>query len=80
MNTAEFIIRTPIWKDRSVGLDSTKIKEHNLVQILVTDKTGKKLYPHTYYVDKDTLDKCPTQKLPHGVTLKLIKIAEMKIK
>lgn len=47
----KFDIQVPIWKDGGkVGLATHKVVEHNVVNILATDKDGNRLYPNSYYI------------------------------
>jgi len=78
-DTANFVIKEPIWKDRSVGLAVRDVKEHNLVRIAYKEKSGKQTYPYLYYVSGETLKKKPTGN-SGGTLVYFMPIAEMQIR
>ena len=47
-------IRKPLWNNRKVGIATDRITDEGvLVEILYKDTSGKKIYPHLYYMEKD---------------------------
>lgn len=75
-----FNIKVPIWGGRKVGLAVHKIEDDNLVNILVQDKDGKRLYPKTYYISGDKAHTYPLQDVKNtAVTLHVIPINELEI-
>lgn len=45
-----FIIKTPIWGGRKVGLASYKVGTHNEIRIEQRDKNGELIYPQPLYI------------------------------
>lgn len=77
--TSHFKINEPIWKTpRSVGLDNTKIGNHNSVEILYKKKDGTRLYQFTYYIRGESARKYPIKEW-HGTKLYIIPIEDMEI-
>ena len=72
-------IRSPRWKQRVVGIASFRVKEHNEIDIVKTDKEGKRYYPDTYYASRATIEACEVQTLPSGVKLYLVPINSLEV-
>jgi len=74
-----FVINTPIWKGRKVGLAEDKMFTPLLaIQILYKNKQRKREYPHTYYIEKEKALTYPVQYLK-GHKLRIIPIGDLKI-
>ena len=72
-------IRFPIWNTRSIGIaESRLVPGENLVEILYTDKSGKRVYPNTYSVSRERMLECPVQ-FTKGVKLRIIPISELTV-
>lgn len=72
-------IRSPRWKERVVGIAKFRVGTHNSIDIMATDKTGKRYYPDTYYISGADIAKHEVQKLPQGVEVYLVPISELTI-
>jgi len=68
-------ILKPRWKQRVVGIANYKIGNHNAIDILATDKEGKRYYPYTLYASGETIENCETQYLDNGTLLYLVPIS-----
>jgi hypothetical protein len=72
-------IRSPIWKyPRSVGIAEGRIIDDLEIEILYETRSGVRLYPGRYYIDREKALTYPTQILPSGVILRIIPIADLK--
>ena len=56
------VIKSPVWKTRSVGVADYKVTDDLLVNISYKDKTGAKLF-NNFVVKKDFAKKCPIQRV-----------------
>ena len=73
-----YSIKTPIWKTKSIGIAEQRLNVDLLVEIEYKQTDGKRLYPHTYIVRKNAVDKYPKQ-LVKGNNLVIIPISELEI-
>ena len=73
-----YSIKTPIWKTKSIGIAEQRLNGDLLVEIEYKQTNGKRLYPHTYIVRKNAVDKYPRQ-LVKGNNLVIIPISELEI-
>jgi hypothetical protein len=73
-----YSIKTPIWKTKSIGIAEQRLNDDLLVEIEYKQTDGKRLYPHTYIVRKNSVDKYPKQ-LVKGNNLVIIPISELEI-
>lgn len=66
---SKFDIKIPIWKHgRMVGLNVKNVSQHNVVNILWTNKDGERIYPNPMYVPLDKVQACeiePVKKYPN---------------
>jgi len=76
-----FNIKAPIWGGRKVGLATHKIDTHNEVNILKTDASGQRIYPHPFYISGVKARTYPIQPVPSNPHIKLyiIPIEDMEI-
>ena len=72
------MIKTPIWKTKSIGIATQRLDDDLLVEIEYKQSDGNRLYPYTYIVRKDTTDKYPKQRVM-GNDLVIIPISELEI-
>lgn len=72
-------ILKPRWKQRVVGVANFRVGTHNAIDIVKTDKEGKRYYPQTLYGSGDMIRSCETQTLPSGVLLYLVPIANLEV-
>lgn len=70
-----FVIKEPIWKTRSIGLDREKIEKNSTVEITYKDKKGERLYPWIYEIP-EVIDHYPTQ-IVKGHVLYIIPIIDL---
>ena len=68
-------IKEPIWKNRSVGIDSEKIGPILTVMIDYKDKEGALVFPHTYRMKGLVARTYPTMKIK-GHDLHIIPIKD----
>lgn len=68
----------PRWKQRVVGIASYRVKNHNAIDIMATDKEGKRYYPDTYYASGKMIKSCETQNLDDGTVLYLVPISKLE--
>lgn len=66
-----FEIRKPVWGGRKVGLASYKIAAHNRIDILYTDKAGRRIYPLPLYISGADARKYPVQAVRNNPNVKL---------
>lgn len=76
-----FEIRKPVWGGRKVGLASYKIAAHNRIDILYTDKEGRRIYPLPLYISGADARKYPMQAVRsnHNVKLYIIPINDLEV-
>jgi len=74
----KYMIKTPIWKTKSIGIATQRLDDDLLVEIEYKQSDGNRLYPYTYIVRKDTTDKYPKQRVG-GNDLVIIPISELEI-
>ena len=74
----KYMIKTPIWKTKSIGIATQRLDDDLLVEIEYRQSDGNRLYPYTYIVRKDTTDKYPKQRVM-GNALVIIPISELEI-
>ena len=74
-----FKIKSPIWKDRSVGLAADKLSEYNTVEIVYKDRMRVLAYPHLYEITREQAITYPTMAVKNR-NLYVIPIAELKVK
>jgi len=79
METNEIIIRSPIWKTRSVGVADYKITKDIVVKISYKTTTGERLYPDPLFMTREKAKQYPTQTVS-GVTLRIIPIDHFEVK
>lgn len=56
----KIVIRSPIWKTKSVGVADYKITDDLLIDISYKDKSGAKLF-NPFTVKREYAKSCPTQ-------------------
>ena len=74
----KYKIKTPIWKTKSIGIAEQRLNNDLLVEIEYEQSNGDRLYPYTYIVRRNAVDKYPKQ-LVKGNNLIIIPIAELEI-
>lgn len=75
---ANFSIREPIWKTRSVGVAIEKILPgENVVEITYRTKDGQRLFPNMYTFHSDDVKDHPITTV-RGVRLRMLRIADLK--
>lgn len=72
-------IKFPIWKTRSVGINHKMITDDLIIEILYTGADGKRLYPHSYTMQKAKALQYPLQVINPKVKLHIIPIADLGI-
>jgi len=76
MNEYNYVIESPIWATRSVGLDTDKVKFWNYIWINYKKKDGKYLYPDPFFLQGKNIKEYPAMKRK-GKTLHIVPIAEL---
>jgi len=72
-------IRSPRWKERTIGIAKFRVGVHNEIEILSTRPDGTRHYPDKYYISGESVRACPTQVLkPSGVVLYLVPINSLE--
>ena len=74
-------IATPIWKDRSVGLNIEDMESHEQVSIeimYVSKKTGLRIYPGIYVMNVREIETYPTQMVRQGIIVHIIPIIDLE--
>lgn len=81
LNLAFFRIRSPIWKNRSVGINDAHLTPggNNEIEILYEDKNGNRVYPHIYQITTARAKIYPVQHIK-GSILRIIPIKDLHIK
>ena len=74
----KYIIKTPIWKTKSIGIAEQRLNNDLLVEIEYRQSNGDRLFPDTYIVRKDSVNKFPKQQVK-GNNLIIIPISELEI-
>ena len=75
-------IRSPIWKDRSIGVAEYHFKSiFDAIEIEITyeNKQGDRIYPAVYVLSWDEANIYPTQTV-RGTLLRIIPISELREK
>jgi hypothetical protein len=74
-----YLIHTPIWDDRSVGIAEFRMRDNDFFDIQITYKNsdGIRLYPGVYRIKVSKAMKYPTQNVK-GVKLRIIPIKDFK--
>jgi len=71
------VIREPYWNKgyHLVGVDRSKIKDHNFVEISWEKEDGERLYPHLYGFTRRRAEMCAEERVKDStVILKLIPV------
>lgn len=71
-------IRSPVWKDMSVGINERLVDEDMLVEITYTKTDGSRMFPKPFRCSKTLALSGPRQVVRSGVTLCKVKIADME--
>lgn len=72
-------IRSPIWKDKSIGIADYKMTDDMEITIPYTTKDGSKPFPYVYFISKAKAHQYPTQFIK-GIQLHIIPIADLEIR
>ena len=74
-------IRSPIWKNRSIGVAEHHFNDSDPIEIEITykNKQGKRIYPDVYWLSWDQAGVYPTQ-VVKGTVLRIIPISALKEK
>lgn len=76
MSTTRIMIAAPIWGSKSVGVAEWRMTADVIeVNILYTDKKGRKVFPHIYRMSRARAMTYPTQTVAGGTKLRVIPIA-----
>ena len=73
----EIHIQSPIWKSRSVGVADYKITDDILVYIDYINRSGEKLFPGMYFMEKNKAQHYPIQ-VVKNVELRIIPIKDFE--
>ncbi len=73
----EIHIKSPIWKSRSVGIADYKITDDILVYIDYVGRSGVKLFPGMYFMEKEKAQRYPVQ-VVKNVELRIIPIKDFE--
>ncbi len=75
-------IKVPIWHSRSVGIAEHKIALGGAteVEIVYEDKEGERIYPDVYEITMREAIEYPRQVVQGGVILRIIPIADLRVK
>ena len=76
------LIKAPIWHSRSIGIAEHKISLGGgvEVEIVYKDKNGVQVYPNVYEITMREAIEYPRQEAQRGVTLRIIPIADLRVK
>jgi len=72
-------IHCPIWKTRSIGVARYRVNGDLEIKIDYKTKDGQLLYPNTYFITKEQIQKYPTQ-MVRGVLLYIVPIDKLEIR
>ena len=72
-------IRYPIWHTKSVGVREDEITDDLAIEIIYLDVTGKRIYPHTYIIEKEKALSYPIQIVKNNARLHIIPIEDLHI-
>lgn len=73
------VIREPIWKNKSIGINTLFTKKDFIrVRIDYTLKNGKRLYPDDYVISGEKLKKYP-EDIVNGVRLRIVPISDLDL-
>lgn len=64
-------IKSPIWHDRTIGIATFKIGQHNEVHITAKAANGERIYPSPLYISGENARKYPTQAVRSNPKIKL---------
>ena len=75
-----YLIRTPIWDNRSVGIATFRMLGHDFFDIKIgyRNKDGRLLYPSIHRIKVSEIVKYPTMKIG-SVILRIIPIEDFKV-
>lgn len=73
-------IKYPIWHNRSIGIATYKVGQHNEITILKKDANGKLYYPLPLYISGENARKYPIEPVKSNKNIKLyiIPIADLE--
>ena len=74
----KYEIKEPIWMTKSIGIASHRLKTDLFVDILYRDKDGQRVYPNTYIIRKDAVNKYPF-KILKGHKIYEIPISDLEV-
>ena len=76
-NIKRYTIRKPIWKTKSIGIASHRLRTDLLVNISYKNKDGEILFPGNFLVKKEIAKTYPIQKIGRNVKLHIIPIDDL---
>lgn len=75
----KIVINTPLWNGRKVGIADKYIDQDIVVEILVKDKYGNKIYPHYFSMDYTKAKSYPIEKFNRTPELRIIPIDDFHV-
>lgn len=74
-------IKSPIWKDRSIGIAEYHFNNSDPIEVEITykNKQGERIYPGVYVLSWDQASVYPTQ-VVKGTVLRIIPISVLREK
>lgn len=73
-------IKSPIWKDRSVGIAERTIGISGVdLEIIYKNKQGERLFPNTYHISREKIAQYPTKVVGSNTVLRIVPIKDLEI-
>lgn len=79
--TIKYNIKKPVWNQRAVGIAAHRLVDGTTMEVTISyrDVDGQLVYPYRYQMACRKMKTYPTQKLPSGIVLHIIPIADFDV-
>ncbi len=74
----DYKIKSPIWKNRAVGIAENSLESKNTIEILYRNKEGKQIYPQIFGITKKQAMTYPVW-IIRGLRLRIIPIQGLQV-
>jgi hypothetical protein len=72
-------IKTPMWKNRTIGIANYKVCDQNAIDIMaINSETGERYYPNTLYATREQIIKHDKMTVGQGTVLYQVPISELE--
>lgn len=74
-----YTIKVPKWKDRTIGLSESDMKEEVLeIEITYKDAKGERIWPKKLFIKREEALKCPTYMAKGRFKLRMVPIKDLR--